>query len=239
MCVLRRIGLVSLDTIIMQKKRKTVAAQMKADAVIARRNAEKARREVAEDKYWEEAMRPKSRAALKREESANKRAKAIGRIGETRRLEREQKKFLQLQKTANKKKTAGNNYYFNEMTISSSRPRLGEEKAKKAEKFKRGRSRMVSEEEYDKMVLARKTNADRWIQVLEGLSALSIDSMQPLSRRLNIFEKENMILLKETKPGLTDAQYDYRLDKLWARSHLKPDRQSRIKHLKNRQPERL
>lgn len=156
MCVLRRIGLVSLDTIIMQKKRKTVAAQMKADAVIARRNAEKARREVAaaraaEDKYWEEAMRPKSRAALKREESANKRAKAIGRIGETRRLEREQKKFLQLQKTANKKKTAGNNYYFNEMTISSSRPKLGEEKAKKAEKFKRGRSRMVSEEEYDKI----------------------------------------------------------------------------------------
>lgn len=190
----------------MQKKRKTVAAQIKAEAAIAMRNAEKAMREAAsareaEDKYWKEAEGPKSRAALKREEAANKRAEAIARKAETRRLEEEEK--------TSKKKTTGNN-------------------VNKAEDFKRRRSRTVSEKEYEKMVVVKNTNADSWT-VEESLSSLSIDST-PLTTRLETFEKKNLILLKETKPGLTNEQYDDMLDKLWARSHLNPHHQTRIKH---------
>lgn len=232
LCVFRT---TASDTIIMLKEKKTRAGKSKARAAIARKNAEEKIREAAaelekENEYWKEAEAEgtKSRGALKREEAANKRAEAVARKAETRRLEEEEK--LELQKRL-KKKTTGMNV--GKVTESELRLRSEEEQdkiTKKVEEAQRRRSRMVNEEEYDRMVAVRNTNADSWTvdarTIEEGISALVTDVTNPATTTTyKTFAGAKLVFLKETKPGLTASQRNAMLAKLWKRSHLNPANQ--------------
>lgn len=147
---------------------KKMGVNSKAEEARARKSAaesERKEREAREkeEKYWREAEGPKSRATKKREEDAEKRAGALARKAEARRLAELEEKDLEKSMRKLDKKAIRVSVPVPKVTEAELRRRREEEQAemaRKAEETKLRQSRTAVEEEYERMVLVSNTNRD-------------------------------------------------------------------------------
>ncbi|CAH9080608.1 unnamed protein product [Cuscuta epithymum] len=198
---------------------KTAASKARKAAAESQRKAREERDK--EDRFWREAEGTKSRAAKKREEEAERRAEAAAKKAEARRLADQEARELARSLQRNKK-----------VTEAELRRRREEEQAavlRRAEEEKRRQGRRVTaEEEYERIVLVRNTNRDGSVidarSVEEALYHMmgSPQNLTPerhpersIKASFKAFEKNELPVLKEEKPGLTLTQYKDMIWKVW------------------------
>ncbi|KAG8065746.1 hypothetical protein GUJ93_ZPchr0004g40098 [Zizania palustris] len=224
---------------------KKMGVNSKAEAARERRSvAEADRRErvdrAKEEEYWREADGPKSRAARRREEDAEKRAEAVARKAENRRLAEAEAEAASASASAPSKsvvrKASRVGVPAPKVTEAELARRREEERLRlerEAEVAKKRAARTAEEEEYERVVLVANTNRDDSIiearSVDEAIVRMSlVDSEAALAtdkhpeRRLKAsfkaFEEAELPKVKEEKPGLTLHQYKDMIWKLWKKS---------------------
>ncbi|KAG8364436.1 hypothetical protein BUALT_Bualt19G0128600 [Buddleja alternifolia] len=215
-----------------QKKGKK-KTNLKAEAAKAwklAREAERQEREAREkeDHYWRQAEGPKSRAAKKHEEEANKRAEAAARKAETRLLAQQEEE--ELHKSLIKETTKSRP----KVTAAELQRRREENEAslwRRAEEEEKKRTLALHvDDDYTRMLGAPNNNLDDSIIDASTVEDAIAQMMKYHDKKLEgnlldaykVFLEGELEILKEEKPGLTLAQYNYRIFKLWKKSQKGP-----------------
>lgn len=175
---------------------KKMGTNTKAEAARERRSVAEADRKDREtrdkeDEYWRDAGEgSKTRAAKKRDEDAEKRAEAVARKAEARRLAELEEKELDKAGKKPDKKANRVSIPVPKVTEAELRRRKEEEAAemaRRAEDAKRRQARTAYEEEYERVVMVSNTNRDDLVveahSVDEAIAKMSLaDAALPVDK---------------------------------------------------------